>query len=364
MNITKGLQHSAYSVVIYGPEGIGKSTLASQFPDPLFIDTEGSTKRLDVARTDKPTSWPILLQYIKEIKDKHLCATLVIDSGDWAEKMCLENVCETHHISGIEDLGYGKGYVYARESFAKFLDLLTDVMNSGINVVMTCHAFLRKFEEPDEMGAYDRYELKLSKQIAPLVKEWTDNLLFLNYKTIIVSLKDGKNKGKGGQRVIYTAHRPAWDAKNRYGLADELPLSIESLKPIIESNPDSLGAIPQTAPVIDEKKVEVVPQSQPQVKQPEPPKEKPKTAAKKDADELEGIYKPLADLMRANDVTPADISHVVAERGYFPESMNIRAYPEDFIKGVLVGAWDQMYSMIKQEKEKEGLLIQKEDLQF
>lgn len=362
MNINKGVQHSAYSLVIYGPEGIGKSTLASKFPDPLFIDTEGSTKRLDVARTDKPTSWPILLQYIKEIKDKHLCATLVIDSGDWAEKLCLENVCETHNVASIEDLKWGKGYVYARESFAKFLDLLTDVMNSGINVVMTCHAFLRKFEEPDEMGAYDRYELKLSKQIAPLVKEWTDNLLFLNYKTIIITTENNKKKGKGGQRVIYTAHRPAWDAKNRYDLADELPLSIESLKPIIESNPDSLGAIPQTAPVIEDKKVEVVPQSQPQVNDHEPPKEKPKTAAKKDADDLEGIYKPLADLMKANKVTPADITHVVAERGYFPESMDIRSYPEDFTKGVLVGAWDQVYSMIKEEKE--AVLLTDDDLQF
>ena len=362
MNINKGIQHSAYSLVIYGPEGIGKSTLASKFPDPLFIDTEGSTKRLDVARTDKPNSWPTLISYVKEIKDKRLCKTLVIDSGDWAEKLCLENVCDTHHVQGIEDIGYGKGYVYAKENFAKFLDLLTDVMNSGINVVITCHASLRKFEEPDEMGAYDRYELKLSKQIAPLVKEWTDNLLFLNYKTIIVSLKDGKNKGKGGKRVIYTTHRPAWDAKNRYDLADELPLDIESLKPIIESNPDSLGATPQTAPVIEGKKVEVVPQSQSQVKQPEPQKkEKPKTTVLT-FDGLEGIYKPLAELMKANNVTPDDIAHVVAERGYFPESMDIRAYPEDFIKGVLVGAWDQMYSMIKQEKE--SMMISNDDLQF
>lgn len=357
MNINKGVQYSAYSLVIYGPEGIGKSTLASKFPDPLFIDTEGSTKRLDVARTDKPNSWPTLISYVKEIKDKRLCKTLVIDSGDWAEKLCLENVCDTHHVQGIEDIGYGKGYVYAKENFAKFLDLLTDVMNSGINIVITCHASLRKFEEPDEMGAYDRYELKLSKQIAPLVKEWTDNLLFLNYKTIIVSLKDGKNKGKGGKRVIYTTHRPAWDAKNRYGLADELPLDIESLKPIIESNPDSLGATPQTAPVIEDKKVEMVPQSQSQVKQSEPQKTTAKTA-----DGLEGIYKPLAELMKANNVAPADIAHVVAERGYFPESMDIRAYPEDFIKGVLVGAWDQMYSMIK--KEKESMMISNDDLQF
>lgn len=343
MNINKGVQHSAYSLVIYGPEGIGKSTLASKFPDPLFIDTEGSTKRLDVARTDRPKSWPILLQYINEIKDKHLCKTLVIDSGDWAERLCLENVCNTHNVTGIEDLNYGKGYVFAKESFAKMLDLLTEVMNSGINVIITCHAYLRKFEEPDEMGSYDRYELKLSKQIALLVKEWTDNLLFLNYKTIIVTTKDNKKRGKGGQRVIYTTHRPAWDAKNRYGLADELPLDIESLKPIIDSNANTNTA---DQAITNAKNVS--------------PSQNEDTS--KQPDELNGVYKPLADLMRENNVTPGEIAHAVAKKGYFPESMDIRSYPEDFTKGVLVGAWDQVYSMIKEEKE--AVLLTDDDLQF
>lgn len=343
MNINKGVQHSAYSLVIYGPEGIGKSTLASKFPDPLFIDTEGSTKRLDVARTDRPKSWPILLQYINEIKDKHLCKTLVIDSGDWAERLCLENVCNTHNVTGIEDLNYGKGYVFAKESFAKMLDLLTEVMNSGINVIITCHACLRKFEEPDEMGSYDRYELKLSKQIALLVKEWTDNLLFLNYKTIIVTTKDNKKRGKGGQRVIYTTHRPAWDAKNRYGLADELPLDIESLKPIIDSNANTNTA---DQAITNAKNVS--------------PSQNEDTS--KQPDELNGVYKPLADLMRENNVTPGEIAHAVAKKGYFPESMDIRSYPEDFTKGVLVGAWDQVYSMIKEEKE--AVLLTDDDLQF
>ena len=54
MNITSGIQARAQRVVIYGTEGIGKSTLASQFPDPLFIDTEGSTSNMDVKQT--PTS--------------------------------------------------------------------------------------------------------------------------------------------------------------------------------------------------------------------------------------------------------------------------------------------------------------------
>lgn len=41
--ITRGLIVKPQKVVVYGPEGIGKTTFAADFPDPLFIDTEGST---------------------------------------------------------------------------------------------------------------------------------------------------------------------------------------------------------------------------------------------------------------------------------------------------------------------------------
>ena len=37
--ITEGVINGAQKVVFYGPEGIGKTTFASKFPDPLFIDT-------------------------------------------------------------------------------------------------------------------------------------------------------------------------------------------------------------------------------------------------------------------------------------------------------------------------------------
>ncbi|MSS13449.1 AAA family ATPase, partial [Porcincola intestinalis] len=64
MEITRGVIHKATKVVIYGPEGIGKSTLASKFPDPVFIDTEGSTNMMDVARLPAPSSWTMLFEEI------------------------------------------------------------------------------------------------------------------------------------------------------------------------------------------------------------------------------------------------------------------------------------------------------------
>ena len=112
-------------VVIDGPEGIGKSTLAAKFPRPLFIDTEGSTRHMDVQRTERPTSWAMLLELVRCIKaDPGLCSTLVIDTADWAEQLCITSICDSKRISGIEDMGYGKGYVYVAEEFGRLLNLL------------------------------------------------------------------------------------------------------------------------------------------------------------------------------------------------------------------------------------------------
>lgn len=83
MEITSGKILGAQKIVCYGPEGIGKSTFASKFPKPVFIDTEDSTKHMDVARAPKPSSWTMLLEHVKYFKaNPHLLDTLVIDTAD------------------------------------------------------------------------------------------------------------------------------------------------------------------------------------------------------------------------------------------------------------------------------------------
>ena len=239
IRIFSGRMPGGLKCVVYGPEGIGKTTFASHFPDPVFIDTEGSTKHMDVQRTERPQSWAELMsqvQFFAEHPDR--CGTLVIDTADWAEQLCMDAVCRKYEKKGIEDFGYGKGYVYLREEFGKLLNLLESIAEKGINTVVTAHARMRKFEQPDELGAYDRWELKLDKNTAPLVKEWADMVLFANYKTVVVNVDGqgalkGKNKAQGGKRVMYTAHNPCWDAKNRQGLPEEMPFDYAGIAAVV-----------------------------------------------------------------------------------------------------------------------------------
>lgn len=208
--VTSGIQTAPVKTVLYGPEGIGKSTFASHFPSPVFIDTEGGTKRLNVARLPQPTSWAMLLDEVAEVRKGNVpCSTLVIDTADWAERLCIQAVCARAKVNGIEDFGYGKGYTYVKEEFSKLLDALEEVLNAGHNVVVLAHAAITKFEQPDAVGNYDRWGMKTSKQVAPLLQEWCDMLLFANYKTVVEKAGSGpnaKNKASGGKRVLYTTH--------------------------------------------------------------------------------------------------------------------------------------------------------------
>lgn len=349
MKIISGKIIKPQKVVIYGPEGIGKSTFAAQFPKPLFIDTEGSTSHLEVDRLPRPTSWQMLKQYIKDLKgDTMGYHTLVIDTADWAERLCEEAVCQSNGKVGIEDFGYGKGYTYVKEEFGRLLDSLSDLIDAGMNVVLTAHSIIRKFELPEETGAYDRYELKLGQkagnQCAALAKEWADMVLFVNYKEIVITTKDNKKKVSGGKRVMYTAHNPCWDAKNRHGLAEELPFDYQEIANCI---PVMNQVTPQPTPA----------EPEPAPKAPDPPKESPKPPARAEAEQSdvqaneEDIPQALADLMAANNVTARDIQQAVAYKEYFPADMPIANYPEDFVMGCLVAAFPQMLQVINQLKK-------------
>lgn len=345
--ITSGTIAAPVKTVLYGPEGIGKSTFATQFPAPVFIDTEGGTKRMNVARLPAPTSWAMLLDEVAEVSRGNVpCGTLVIDTADWAERLCIDAVCARAKVKGIEDFGYGKGYTYAKEEFGKLLGALEEALNTGHNVVVLAHAAITKFEQPDAVGNYDRWSMKTSKQVAPLLREWCDMLLFANYKTVVEkagSAPNAKNKASGGQRVLYTSHHPCWDAKNRFGLPEELPFEYASIAACIpDPHP---GAAPAPRPIMAEDAPAPKPAPVPVPAAPAAPPVVPAGISASDL-QAQGVPTALAQLMAANNVTPEELQAVVGQRGYFPADMPVKDYPADFVSGCLVAAWPQVLEMI------------------
>ena len=343
MQITRGKIVKGLKFVLYGPEGIGKSTFVSHIPGVVYIDTEGSTASMDVPRLPKPTSWQMLLQEVQHVRD-HAgeFGALVIDTADWAERLCMDAVCAAHPVNGqpmqsIEDAGYGKGYVYLYEEFGRLLNLMQEIADRGVHVGFTAHAMMRKFEQPDELGAYDRWEMKMSKKVAPLVKEWCDLLLFANYKTLVYATDDKgrKHKAAGGQRVMYASHHPCWDGKNRHGLPDEMPFDFAQVATLFQP----LGSA--AAPAVSAQEELPIP---PAAMQQTAPQDAP-PAPSLIPDAFTGVPAALADLMRADGISPDEVKAAVAQRGYFPLDTPWPNYPKDFVDGVLIGAWPQVKQM-------------------
>lgn len=376
MEIIRGKIPGAKKVVIYGPEGIGKSTFASRFPDPVFIDTEGSTKDMDVARTPAPSSWQMLLDQVRYfISRPDMLKTLVIDTTDWAEQMCSAAVCGQYRKGGIEEFGYGKGYTYLQEEFGKLLNLLTELVEQkGIHVVLTAHAKMRKFEQPDELGAYDRWEMKLTKQVAPMVKEWADMVLFANYKTMVVNVdgqgaQKGKNKVQGGRRVMYTTHHSCWDAKNRYGLPEEVDFDFSAIAHIFRPASAPQATVTQQEPPVDRGVQMGMPPGQVkgtyrETQQTAPADVQPVTAVPEEPEKQEAMNPPedkpvsldsripkaLRDLMEANKVSMGDVEEVVAREGYVPLGTPIWEFDRvnpGIVDGLLVPCWEQVHEKIK-----------------
>lgn len=339
MQITRGKIQTAQKVVIYGQEGVGKTTLASQFPNPVFIDTEGGTTHIDVARTPSPKSFSMLKQIIQELtKDLQGFKSVMIDTIDWAENMIAADLCSRYRKSGIEDFGYGKGFTFLREDFGKFLNTLDDLRErQGVHVVLVGHAQVKKFELPEEQGAYDRWELKLTKTCAPLLKEWSDMLLFCAYKAVVEIDENKKAKARGNRRVIRTQHNAAWDAKNRHGLAPELPMAFSSISSAFGELKPVQTAVTAPAPT---------PQPQPQAA--------PAPAPKSEGTAIDGIeqqiaekYPQLSDLMSVSGVSEGEIRRVVALKGYFPQDTPVTKYDDDFVNGKLMAHWDALVKRIE-----------------
>lgn len=346
MNITKGIISKPVKVCVYGVEGIGKTTFASQFPEPLFFDLDKGSAQLDVSRVTDITSWPLLMSNIKEVYDNPIiCKTLVIDTADAAERMCIDYICGKCNKKGIEDFGYGAGYTYLTEEFARFLVQLDACIGQGINVVVLAHAVLKTVTLPEEMGTYDHWELKLSSKttnkVAPLVKEWADLLLFANYKTILV--EDGaRKKAAGGKRIMYTTHTTFADAKNRFSLAEELPFDYNEIARLIPN-----GAAPSVKPMQEKKqdaKQKTVKKSEPESTVPVQNTDIPATSTAKKT--VNPVLQKVYDLMKQEHITEEQIRKAVAMKGYFPEDMPMKDYPADFIDGVLIGAWEQIKAFI------------------
>jgi len=227
-SIRKNDAMAAPRIMVYGVEGIGKSTFGAGSPNPVYILTEDGLGSLDVNHFPLATSFQDVMDAIATLyKENHAFETVVIDSLDWLEAI-IQREIEAKYDA--KDLAYGKGSVIAAERWREILDGLNALRNDkGMAVILIAHTTIKRFDSP-EVEPYDRYQPKLQERSNAVVREWCDAVLFANYKTIVkkddVGFNQTNNRGiSTGERLLFTSERPAYMAKNRYNMPESIPLS-------------------------------------------------------------------------------------------------------------------------------------------
>lgn len=218
-------------VLIYGIEGVGKTTFASKAPKPIFITPEGGTNEIPGA-VEMPgvKTFSDVCASVKELlTEKHDYETVIIDSVDWVEKLCHAHIIGNKDRSIITvNGGYGAGY---RESEQLHRALVSDLQalrdEKKMNVIAIGHYHVKTVKDPEAVNDYDAFEIKCHEFVSSLWREWVDAVLFARFRTHLKT--DERNQRTvalgDGERVMYTEKRPAFQAKNRYGLPFELPVS-------------------------------------------------------------------------------------------------------------------------------------------
>lgn len=231
-SIKRGQDIKPPRIFLYAVEGLGKTTFGASAPNPIFIPTEDGFGSLDVAR------FP-LVQSIDQVRSaletlytqEHDFQTVVLDSADHLELIITR---ELEASNDAKELAYGKLALKQAEIWQELLAGFNALRNDkGMVVIILGHCEVKRFDSP-EVEPFDRFQPKLSARSSAYLREWCDGVFFANFRTVVKKTDVGFNKevSRGittGERLLYTTEKPAYMAKNRWGLPESLPLSWDSL---------------------------------------------------------------------------------------------------------------------------------------
>ncbi len=225
MQYITGKTRRAHKGALYGPEGVGKTTLMAALEAPLFIDMDKGADGFEHPRR-QPNTWAEMIADLTWVyQNSNDFKNIIVDTVSVAETLAVEHICATHKMSSIEDFGYGKGWVMLGEQWAELMRIAQSFIGRDINFWMVGHADVTKFKDPAGTD-YDRWSMRLhQKHVYPLVKRWADMLFFIDHDKTVQSVDEGFGRKRYvatsyGDRILYTAHRATHDSKNRYRLPE------------------------------------------------------------------------------------------------------------------------------------------------
>ena len=211
--VSGGKQDREPRVLIYGSDGIGKTSFAAGAPDPFVIDVNKGSLQCDVRRV-MPESWPEVMEWIDAVeKGKVKCKTLALD-----DLSTLEHMGNAEFFPGTTidkwDGGYGRGDSHAIMRWRELLLALERVWASGKAIVLVGHMQVKHFDDPTGPG-FDRFVVSVREKLAGLLRQSTDYVLFAREEISQQKVGGDTKAVTNGVRWAHTKRCPAFDAKAR-----------------------------------------------------------------------------------------------------------------------------------------------------
>lgn len=243
IEIRSTLREVPMRAVIYGADGVGKSTFCAAAPGAVFIATEDGLDNIDARAVAAPESWPSILEAVEALSSESSCQTIIIDSLDWAEQMLWAWLVATKKdekgrpVKDIEGYGYGKGYIAAASEWRLLLGALQRAGKAGKHVLLTAHAHRKSVKNPTGED-YEQIQIKLNDRTAGLTREWVHIVAFAELDIATVTDKDDGDRTKGvftGKRVLRTQPSAGYQGKTRVTMPAKIPLDWEAFAAAVKA---------------------------------------------------------------------------------------------------------------------------------
>lgn len=224
------------SVIVYGPDGMGKTTFSSHWPNAVICGPEikGSRFIKGMERKTDIRTYAEVMAFIKKLtKEKSDYKTFVLDSLDHIELDIHDAIKKKYKVENIAKAagGFGAGYKEAADMHYALAEALEELQaKTDMNIVLIAHSQVKSFNDPLTDEPYDRYELKLheSASVSPraMWREMADAVFFLNESLNIKGEGKSSRAFSNNVKYLYTRRNPRYDAKCRFTVPERMPFEL------------------------------------------------------------------------------------------------------------------------------------------
>lgn len=213
---------NSYQIYIFGPGGVGKTTLSAQMDKALLIAFEAGYSAIPGVMAQDVTTWGEFKQVVRELKKPEVRETfscLVIDTIDIAASLCEKYVCSQNNVENLSDLAWGKGFRLVKQELEETFRLLSH--NLGYALFFISHSKDKTFK-PEDGDEYNQIVPTLSTSYNEIIRNMCD----------IQGYAHPVRHEDGSSSVMLTLRSPDGrvECKSRFKMIDpEIEFNYESL---------------------------------------------------------------------------------------------------------------------------------------